>query len=106
MTLVRFFLEHRHEVLTLTWEHLWLAGISVGLALLAGLPLGIMITRHKRWRKAVLGLSNMVQTVPSLALFGLLLPLPWLGERADRLAIAALTFYALLPIIAIPIREL
>jgi osmoprotectant transport system permease protein len=99
MSFVRFLVEHRQEVLLLTWEHLWLVGISVGLAILAGLPLGIMITRHHRWQKAVLGLSNVVQTVPSLALFGLLLPLPWLGERGDRLAIAALTLYALLPVV-------
>lgn len=99
MSLMRFFLEHRQEVFMLTWEHLWLVGVSVGLAVLVGLPLGIVITRSARWRKIVLGLSNVVQTVPSLALFGLLLPVPWLGARAERLAIAALTSYALLPIV-------
>jgi osmoprotectant transport system permease protein len=98
-SLARFFVEHHQEVLTLTWEHIWLVGTSVGLAILVGFPLGIMITRRPRWRKAVLGANNVIQTVPSLALFGLLLPLPWLGERADRLAIAALTLYALLPIV-------
>lgn len=97
--LAQFFVEHRREVMTLTWEHLWLAGVSVGLAILIGVPLGITISRHQRWRGAVLGVNNVIQTIPSLALFGLLLPLPWLGERADRLAIAALTLYALLPIV-------
>ncbi len=98
-SLAQFFVQHRGEVITLTWEHLWLVGISVGLAVVIGLPLGIAITRHQKWQKAVLGTNNVIQTIPSLALFGLLLPVPWLGERADRLAIAALTLYALLPIV-------
>jgi osmoprotectant transport system permease protein len=98
-SLLRFFVEHRVEVLSLTLEHVWLAGISVALATAIGFPLGILITRRAEWRRPVLGLNNVLQTVPSLALFGLLLPLPWLGERADRLAIAALTLYALLPIV-------
>ena len=99
MEILRFFAAHHREVLTLTWEHLWLVMISVGLAIAIGLPLGIMLTRRPCWRKPVLGFNNIVQTIPSLALFGLLLPLPWLGERADRLAIAALALYALLPIV-------
>src|SRR5260370_716700 len=51
------------------------------------------------WNKPVLGTANIIQTIPSLALFGFLLPVPWLGDRADRLAILALTLYALLPVI-------
>jgi osmoprotectant transport system permease protein len=97
--LAQFFFEHRREVLILTWEHLWLVGVSVGLAVLVGFPLGVMITRRRQWQRSVFGVNNVVQTVPSLALFGLLLPLPWLGERADRMAVVALTLYALLPII-------
>jgi osmoprotectant transport system permease protein len=64
-----------------------------------GVPLGILLTRRKAWARPVLGLANIIQTIPSLALFGLLLPVPWLGERAARLAIVALTGYALLPIL-------
>ena len=64
-----------------------------------GVPLGILLTRRPRWKALVLGSTNVVQTIPSLALFGLLLPLPWLGARADRLAIVALALYALLPIV-------
>ncbi len=64
-----------------------------------GLPLGVLLTRKQRWAKPVIGFANVVQTVPSLALFGLLLPVPWLGENAARLAILALTGYALLPIL-------
>jgi len=61
--------------------------------------LGILLTRRRALSKAVIGGANIVQTIPSLALFGFLLPAPWLGERADRLAITALTLYALLPVI-------
>ena len=83
----------------LTAEHLWLVGTSMLLAIAAGVPLGILLTRRPRWKAVVLGSTNVIQTIPSLALFGLLLPLPWLGARADRLAIFALALYALLPIV-------
>lgn len=99
MSLLQYFSTHRREVLTLTLEHLWLVAISIALAIAIGVPLGILLSRRARWRKPVLGANNVIQTIPSLALFGLLLPLPWLGERADRLAILALTLYALLPIV-------
>jgi osmoprotectant transport system permease protein len=69
------------------------------LAIAIGVPLGILLTRRPRWKAVILGSTNVVQTIPSLALFGLLLPLPWLGARADRLAIVALALYALLPIV-------
>jgi osmoprotectant transport system permease protein len=94
-----FFISHRSEVLTLTLEHLWLVGISIGIAVAIGVPLGIVITRRSTLKTPVLTISNIIQTIPSLALFGLLLPVAFLGERADRLAITALTLYALLPII-------
>jgi len=99
MDFIRFFGSHRTEILTLTVEHLWLVGISVAFAVGVGVPLGIVITRSPKLRAPVLGVVNMIQVIPSLALFGFLLPLPWLGERADRLAIVALTLYALLPIV-------
>jgi osmoprotectant transport system permease protein len=80
-------------------EHLWLVATSTLLAAAIGLPLGILLTRWPRLNRPVLGGANVIQTIPSLALFGFLMPVPWLGERADRLAITALTAYALLPII-------
>src|SRR5579875_3964340 len=64
-----------------------------------GLPLGIVLTRRRALARPVLGVANVLQTIPSLALFGLLLPVPFLGDRAARLAIVALTGYALLPIL-------
>jgi osmoprotectant transport system permease protein len=96
---VNFLFSHKREVATLTAEHLWLVGISMLLAILIGVPLGILLTRRPKWKAFVLGSTNVVQTIPSLALFGLLLPLPWLGARADRLAILALALYALLPVV-------
>jgi osmoprotectant transport system permease protein len=92
-------LNHQREVRTLTGEHVWLVADSMILAIAIGMPLGVLLTRRPRWKTLVLGSSNVIQTIPSLALFGLLLPLPWLGVRADRLTIAALTLYALLPIV-------
>lgn len=94
-----FLFSHRAEVLTLTLEHLWLVGISIALAAAVGVPLGILISRRAVFRTPVLATANLIQTIPSLALFGLLLPVAWLGSRADRLAITALTLYALLPIV-------
>lgn len=99
MTFFKFLAAHKDEVLTLTGEHLWLVGISMLLAVAIGLPLGILLTRRPGWKPLVLGTNNVIQTIPSLALFGLLLPLPWLGVRAERLTITALTLYALLPIV-------
>ncbi|MGB7556691.1 MAG: ABC transporter permease [Candidatus Korobacteraceae bacterium] len=96
---MNFLLTHKREVATLTGEHLWLVGISMLLAIAVGVPLGILLTRRPKWKAFVLGSTNVVQTIPSLALFGLLLPLPWLGARADRLAIIALALYALLPVV-------
>jgi osmoprotectant transport system permease protein len=99
MNLWQFMLQNHTEVLELTAEHLKLVGISTMLAVLVGIPLGILITRWPSLNKPVLGAANIIQTIPSLALFGFLLPAPWIGARADRLAILALALYALLPLI-------
>jgi osmoprotectant transport system permease protein len=71
----------------------------MALAVAIGVPLGIVVARHPWLSKPILGSANMAETIPSLALLGFLLPAPWLGDRADRVAITALTLYALLPII-------
>jgi osmoprotectant transport system permease protein len=95
----QFMSQNHAEVMELTLEHLWLVGVSIFLAVLIGIPLGILITRWPVLDKPILGSANIIQTIPSLALFGFLLPAPWIGARADRLAILALTLYALLPLI-------
>src|SRR5215469_7575747 len=99
MPVIAFFSVDRRQLITLTGEHLGLVGISMLIVVAVGVPLGILLSRRPGWRGVVLGSTNVIQTIPSLALFGLLLPVPWLGARADRLAILALTLYALLPII-------
>jgi len=96
---LNFLLTHKREVAMLTGEHLWLVLTSMLIAVAVGVPLGILLTRQPRLKTFILGSTNVIQTIPSLALFGLLLPLPWLGVRADRLAITALALYALLPIV-------
>jgi osmoprotectant transport system permease protein len=99
MNLWQFILQNHTEVTQLTLEHIWLVGISTLLAVALGMPLGILLTRWPALRRPILGSANIIQTIPSLALFGFLLPAPWIGARADRLAILALMLYALLPLI-------
>jgi osmoprotectant transport system permease protein len=99
MNLFHFLWQNHEQVFELTREHLWLVGISTLLAVLIGIPLGIVSAHWPVLHTPVLGTANIIQTIPSLALFGFLLPVPWLGDHADRLAILALTLYALLPVI-------
>jgi len=99
MSLLTFFLRHQREIWQGVIEHMWLAGATMALAMAIGVPLGIVVARWPWLGKPILGGANIAETIPSLALFGFLLPIPWLGARADRLAITALTLYALLPII-------
>lgn len=99
MNFWHFLFENRLQVLDLTLEHITLVGISVLLAGLIGIPLGILITRVPQLSQATLGTANIIQTIPGLALFGFLLPVPWIGARGGRLTILALTLSALLPLI-------
>lgn len=94
-----FLSQYGGEIATLTLEHLWLTGFAMLFATAVSVPLGIWLTRAPRWSAPILTIANILQTIPSLAMFGFLLPLPWLGERAARIAIVALTAYALLPIL-------
>jgi osmoprotectant transport system permease protein len=87
------------ELSTLLRQHLWLVLISTLVAVAIGIPTGILLTRRKSLRGPVLGIANIMQTIPSLALFGFLIPLPFIGGIGARTAIVALVVYALLPII-------
>ncbi|PYS02084.1 MAG: glycine/betaine ABC transporter substrate-binding protein [Acidobacteria bacterium] len=90
---------HRLEVAQLTLEHLVLVGLSISIAAGIGLPLGVLMTRKPRLSGPILTFANAVQTIPSLALFGFLIPLPFIGGIGARTAIVALVLYSLLPII-------
>ena len=94
-----FFWERRGEITVLALQHLALVAVSTALAVAIGLPLGILLTRRPRLARPVLGVAGVVQTIPSLALFGFLIPLPLIGGIGARTAIVALIVYALLPIL-------
>ncbi len=87
------------EIAELTAEHLLMVAVSMALAVSIGVPLGILLTRRESWRGCVLGVAGVMQTVPSLALFGFLIPIPLIGGIGKRTAIVALVLYALLPVL-------
>lgn len=100
MDLNEFFLiRYAPEILQETGTHLLIVAIAVGIATLIGIPLGILITRQVRWRQPILGIANILQTIPSLALFGFLISVPIIGGIGAQTAIIALTLYSFLPII-------
>ncbi|HEX8073176.1 MAG TPA: glycine betaine ABC transporter substrate-binding protein [Pyrinomonadaceae bacterium] len=98
MHLYEFITHNWRELLALAGEHLRLVAEAMVLAVLIAVPVGVLLTRRKRWQRPVLGLASVLQTVPSLALFGFLIPLPFGGIGA-RSAVIALVLYALLPIL-------
>ncbi len=87
------------ELLLLVRQHVVLVFIAILIAVIIGVPTGILLTRHRALRGPVLGLANVMQTIPSLALFGFLIPLPFIGGIGARTALVALVLYSLLPII-------
>ena len=87
------------EILSLSLEHLWLVLIAIGGAALIAIPGAIALTRRAALRRWLLGFANILQTIPSLALFGFLLPLPFIGGIGPHTAVIALCLYALLPIL-------
>jgi osmoprotectant transport system permease protein len=98
MNFLEFLQQNSSEILALTREHLFLVFVSTALAVIIGVPLGILLTRKKSLQTPVLGAANVLQTVPSLALFGLLIPISFIGIGATA-AIIALTLYSFLPVI-------
>ncbi len=87
------------EWVSLTLEHAFLVGITVVMAIAIGVPAGMLATRHRNLRRATLTSASLFQTIPSLALFGFLVPAPWIGGIGKRTALIALILYALLPIV-------
>jgi osmoprotectant transport system permease protein len=99
MSFLDYLIANRADVLAKTVEHLFLVGTSVGIAVFIGIPTGIVLTRREALRKPIIGFVNVIQTIPSLALFGFLIPVPLIGGIGARTAIVALSAYALLPIV-------
>jgi osmoprotectant transport system permease protein len=99
MTPWNFFLTHRSEILSATIDHIILVVISVDVAIAIAVPLGMLIVQHRHLRAIALGVASIFQTIPSLALFGFLIPIPFIGGIGRRTAIVALVLYALLPIL-------
>jgi osmoprotectant transport system permease protein len=99
MSFLDYLIANRADVLAKTVEHLLLVGTSVGIAVFIGIPTGILLTRREALRKPIIGFVNVIQTIPSLALFGFLIPVPLIGGIGARTAIVALSAYALLPIV-------
>ena len=87
------------EIIDLTVEHLVLVGIAMGIAVAVAIPVGILMTRRAPLQRWVIGFANVMQTVPSLALFGFLIPLPFIGGIGKHTAVIALVLYALLPVL-------
>ena len=96
---VRFWLTHQSELATLIAEHVLLVVISTAIAAAIGLPLAIFATRHPRLASPLVAITGVVQTIPSLAMFGFLLPVPLIGGVGARAALTVLVFYGLLPIV-------
>jgi len=99
MSFWQFLQSNWPELVTLIREHLVLVFISIVVAVAIGVPTGILLTRYRAWRGPVLGIANVMQTIPSLALFGFLIPVPFIGGIGTRTALVALVLYSLLPII-------
>lgn len=94
-----FFFDHRSEILSATLDHLTLVVIAMAFAIAIAVPLGMLIVQHRHLRAIALGVASVFQTIPSLALFGFLIPIPFIGGIGRRTAIVALVLYALLPIL-------
>jgi osmoprotectant transport system permease protein len=95
----QFFVSHRAEILDATATHMTLVLIAMVIAILIAVPLGMVIVQRPTLRNIALGIASVFQTIPSLALFGFLIPIPFIGGIGTRTAIVALVLYALLPIL-------
>ena len=99
MSFWQFLQANWSELLLLVRQHIVLVFVAILIAVLIGVPVGIGLTRYRALRGPVLGIANVMQTIPSLALFGFLIPLPFIGGIGTRTALVALVLYSLLPII-------
>ena len=94
-----FWQTHQGELVAMLTRHVWLVFVSTALATAIGVPLGVIAAKRPQLGKSLVGITNLVQTIPSLALFGFLLPLPFIGGVGARTARVALVLYGILPIL-------
>jgi osmoprotectant transport system permease protein len=99
LQLLHFWGAHQGELFAMLTRHVWLVLVSTALATAIGVPLGVIASKRPRLGKSLVGITNLVQTIPSLALFGFLLPLPFIGGVGARTALVALVLYGILPIL-------
>lgn len=99
MNVYTFFTTHSAEILSTTLQHLQLVVIAMVIAVAVAVPLGILVVQRPGLRTVALGVASVFQTIPSLALFGFLIPIPYIGGIGERTAVVALVLYALLPIL-------
>jgi len=99
VNVLRFMWAARSEILQLSVEHVFLVFVAISIAVAIGVPVGILMTRRPRMGKPILAFANIIQTIPSLALFGFLIPIPYIGGIGTSTAVIALLLYSLLPII-------
>jgi osmoprotectant transport system permease protein len=97
--LFEFWGAHQAELFGMLTRHVWLVLVATSLAVAIGVPLGVIAAKRPRIGKPLVAITNLVQTIPSLALFGFLLPLPFIGGVGARTALVALVLYGILPIL-------
>lgn len=94
--MIEFLNTYGSELLLKTWEHLYISAVALGLGIIVAVPLGVLLTRTKKTASVVIGIASVLQTVPSLALLALMIPIFGIGKFP---AIVALFIYSLLPIL-------
>src|SRR5207253_9323244 len=104
--MIEFLKANWSDILSHIGQHVWLVFVSIAIAVAIALPLGTLITRRKRLRSPVLAIANVMQTIPSLALFGFLIPLPFIGGIGPRTATVPPRLYALLPTMPNPVTAI
>lgn len=97
--MIDYFAAHASEIARLTGEHLLIVAVALSISVLLGIPMGILCSRHRKMGRLVLRVTDIIQTIPSLALFGFLIPIPFIGGIGARTAIIALALYSLLPVV-------
>ena len=93
---INYMISQKSQIISLLWQHIQLTLIAIIFAIIIGIPLGILVSKNEKIRKYVIGIINIFQAIPSMALLGLLVPILGIGSKP---AIVAVVLYSLLPIV-------